>query len=149
MVICLTAQRKVHTCYAFIVRSILKINWKLSAQACVNGYVLTRPLFQEYIMTSSPSRQQVLQLYRALLQYGKTLEYTDQDYFMRRIRKEFQKNKTLVSSEEKQFYFGKGLSFLSKQRLIWGVFWVCIYVYNVWLCLRTCVLYVILEVTEK
>lgn len=127
MVICLTAQRKVHTCYAFIVLSILKITWKLSAQACVNGYVLTRPLFQEYIMTSSPSRQQVLQLYRALLQYGKTLEFTDQDYFMRRIRKEFQKNKTLVSSEEKQFYFGKGLSFLSKQRLIWGVFWVCIY----------------------
>ncbi|XP_047481934.1 MIEF1 upstream open reading frame protein-like [Penaeus chinensis] len=81
-------------------------------------FISTSKQFQECNMSSSPSRQQVLQLYRALLQYGRTLEFTDQDYFMQRIRKEFQKNKTLVSSEEKQFYFGKGLSFLSKQRLI-------------------------------
>lgn len=67
---------------------------------------------------STPSRGQVLQLYRALLQYGRTLELTDQDYFMHRIRKEFKNNKNVVNPTDVKFYFDKGLSFLSKQRLV-------------------------------
>ncbi|KAG7159382.1 MIEF1 upstream ORF protein-like [Homarus americanus] len=55
-----------------------------------------------------PTRQQVLQLYRALLTYGRTLELTDQDYFYRHIRKEFQRNKSLVSPKQREFYFDKG-----------------------------------------
>lgn len=65
-----------------------------------------------------PTRQQVLQLYRALLCYGKTLELTEQEYFYRRITKEFQQNRSLTSDEQIEFYFEKGLSFLSKQRLV-------------------------------
>lgn len=65
-----------------------------------------------------PSRQQVLRLYRALLTYGRTLEHSDQEHFYRRIRREFEKNKNLVSEDEKLFHFEKGLSFLSKGRLI-------------------------------
>lgn len=66
----------------------------------------------------TPTRAQVLQLYRALLQYGRTLQLTDQEYFYQRVRGEFEKNRGIVSEKEKNFYFDKGLSFLSKQRLV-------------------------------
>lgn len=74
--------------------------------------------FPQVVVMARPTRQQILQLYRALLTYGKTLELTDQDYFYRRITKEFQQNKSLTSDKEIGFYFEKGLSFLSKERLV-------------------------------
>ncbi|KAK8750628.1 hypothetical protein OTU49_014929, partial [Cherax quadricarinatus] len=73
--------------------------------------------YSEVVAMGGPTRQQVLQLYKALLTYGKTLELTDQEYFRRRIRKEFEQNKDIVLPQKIEFYFEKGLSFLSKQRL--------------------------------
>lgn len=70
------------------------------------------------LVIMTPTRAQVLQLYRALLQYGRTLQLTDQEYFYQRVRGEFEKNRGIVSEKEKNFYFDKGLSFLSKQRLV-------------------------------
>lgn len=66
----------------------------------------------------APSRRQVLQLYRALLTYGRTLELTDPDYYYARVRREFEAHKNLTSEKERQFYFEKGLSFLTKLRLL-------------------------------
>lgn len=65
-----------------------------------------------------PSRRQVLQLYRALLTYGRTLELTDPEYYYARVRREFEAHKNLTSESERVFYFQKGLSFLSKLRLL-------------------------------
>lgn len=53
-------------------------------------------------MSAAGSRE-VLQLYRQLLRYGKELKFTDQSYFRRRVRKEFQLNKDLQSEADIQF----------------------------------------------
>ena len=46
------------------------------------------------------SRQEVLKLYRELINYSKTLKYTDKDYYLTRVKKEFIQNKHLESEEE-------------------------------------------------
>lgn len=53
-------------------------------------------------MSATGSRE-VLQLYRQLLRYGIELKFTDQSYFRRRVRKEFQLNKDLQSEADIQF----------------------------------------------
>lgn len=53
-------------------------------------------------MSAAGSRE-VLQLYRQLLRYGKELKFTDQSYFRRRVRKEFQLNKDLQTEAYIQF----------------------------------------------
>lgn len=53
-------------------------------------------------MSAAGSRE-VLQLYRQLLRYGKELKFTDQSYFRRRVRKEFQLNKDLQTEADIQF----------------------------------------------
>lgn len=48
-----------------------------------------------------PSRQlEVLRLYRDLLQYSKTLKYTDVDFYLTRIKQEFAKGKVLEDENE-------------------------------------------------
>lgn len=54
-------------------------------------------------MNASTSRQ-VLQLYRNLMRYSKELKFTDQNYFRRRVRKEFNRNKNLQSEADIEFY---------------------------------------------
>ena len=46
--------------------------------------------------------RQVIELYRNLLRKGKTLKLTDKQYYFRRIRAEFDKNKHLSQTEEVQ-----------------------------------------------
>lgn len=43
---------------------------------------------------SSPSRAQILRLYKDLLRYGDSLKLTDKNYFRNRIKKEFLESKT-------------------------------------------------------
>ncbi|RXG61012.1 Elongation factor 1-beta [Armadillidium vulgare] len=43
-----------------------------------------------------PSRQQVLRLYKDLINYGKSLKFTDKEYYVHRIQKEFKRNKTFI-----------------------------------------------------
>ncbi|XP_071446092.1 mitochondrial ribosome and complex I assembly factor AltMIEF1 isoform X1 [Hetaerina americana] len=64
-----------------------------------------------------PSPNQVLSLYRSLLRYRKQLKYTDKNYFSKRIRKEFERNRTLAP-EESVFQYERGLVFLQNKRVI-------------------------------
>lgn len=52
---------------------------------------------------NAPTSRQVLQLYRKLMRYGQNLKFTDQEYFRRRIRKEFRINKELQSQADIEF----------------------------------------------
>ena len=44
--------------------------------------------------------QQVLSLYRQLLRKGKQLKFTDKDYYFKRMRVEFEKNRALSDKSE-------------------------------------------------
>ena len=41
----------------------------------------------------------VLQLYKALLRYGDNLKFTDKQYFFRRVREEFEKNREATAAD--------------------------------------------------
>ncbi|NXU50530.1 MIDUO protein, partial [Turnix velox] len=58
------------------------------------------------------SRQAVLTLYRALLRRGRELRYTDRDFYLSFIRREFRKNQGLERLEEKEKQLEKGQAFL-------------------------------------
>ncbi|XP_068084193.1 mitochondrial ribosome and complex I assembly factor AltMIEF1 [Anabrus simplex] len=62
--------------------------------------------------------QSVLNLYRNLIRYSKTLKYTDQKYFLKRIRVEFKKNKDITNSEDLKFHYERGNSLLRNQRVV-------------------------------
>ncbi|KAG8182416.1 hypothetical protein JTE90_018304 [Oedothorax gibbosus] len=63
-------------------------------------------------------RQNVISLYREFLKYSKTLKYTDKDFFLNRIRKEFYDNRNLTSAEEIELHLKRGKNFLSNKRLL-------------------------------
>jgi len=67
---------------------------------------------------SSTRQLEILRLYRDLLKYSKTLRYTDVDFYLNRIRHEFQKGKTLEKEDDIAKYIGKGREFLNNKRLI-------------------------------
>lgn len=54
---------------------------------------------------STPTGKQVINLYRDLIRYGKYLKYTDQEYFIDRIRREFHRNKSLSNPEDIKFCY--------------------------------------------
>ncbi|KAM9173098.1 mitochondrial ribosome and complex I assembly factor AltMIEF1 isoform 1-T2 [Pangshura tecta] len=58
------------------------------------------------------SREAVLNLYRALLRQGRGLRYTDRDFYLASIRREFRKNKQLERLEDRERQLEKGLAFL-------------------------------------
>ncbi|KAK2146950.1 hypothetical protein LSH36_577g03026 [Paralvinella palmiformis] len=66
----------------------------------------------------SCSRQAVLSLYRQLLTKSRSLLYTDKDYYLTRIRKEFRNNQHLTDKKEIEFLLEKGAAFLQKNRLL-------------------------------
>ena len=43
---------------------------------------------------------EVLRLYRDLLKYSQTLKYTDVEFYLKRIKEEFSKGKTLENEED-------------------------------------------------
>ncbi|CAH1996150.1 unnamed protein product [Acanthoscelides obtectus] len=63
---------------------------------------------------SSPSRLQILTLYKELLRYGQQLKFTDKAYFKRRIKDEFYSNRKLSEPEEITIQFEKGVNLLVK-----------------------------------
>lgn len=67
-------------------------------------------------MNAATSRE-VLQLYRKLLRYSQELKFTDQNYFKKRVRKEFKLNKDLQSAADIDFNF-KVLFYLVIQKII-------------------------------
>ena len=73
-----------------------------------------------YSLTPSPcqspmaswSREAVLSLYRTLLRQGRQLRYTDRDFYLASIRREFRKNQKLEDPEAREKQLEKGLVFL-------------------------------------
>lgn len=49
---------------------------------------------------NSPTRSQILQLYRSLIKYGEQLKLTDKTFFLKKIKNEFRTNKSLPSQQE-------------------------------------------------
>ncbi|NXR29239.1 MIDUO protein, partial [Cinclus mexicanus] len=58
------------------------------------------------------SREAVLSLYRALLRRGRGLRYTDRDFYLASIRREFRRNQGLQRLEDKERELEKGQAFL-------------------------------------
>lgn len=65
-----------------------------------------------------PSSSEVISLYRALIRYGKQLQYTDKNLYFQRVRREFDKNRSLFSDEKKTHYFEKGQEILKRRPLL-------------------------------
>ncbi|NXX85417.1 MIDUO protein, partial [Urocolius indicus] len=61
---------------------------------------------------ASWSREAVLTLYRALLRQGRGLRYTDRDFYLASIRREFRRNRGLQRLEDKERQLEKGRVFL-------------------------------------
>lgn len=53
----------------------------------------------------SITRIQILRLYKDIARYSEELKYTDKDYFLRRVRKEFKKNRELENEKEISFNY--------------------------------------------
>jgi hypothetical protein len=59
----------------------------------------------------------ILHLYKQLYKYSKQLRYTDKDFYLRYVRKQFTSVEPSQSARI-ELLFNKGHSFLNKQRLI-------------------------------
>ncbi|XP_008486724.1 MIEF1 upstream open reading frame protein-like isoform X2 [Diaphorina citri] len=60
--------------------------------------------------------KEIIDLYRKLLKYGKTLQLTDHDYYLRRIKTEFRAE--VKSPEQLEFRYKRGLELLQTKRLV-------------------------------
>ncbi|XP_019645813.1 PREDICTED: uncharacterized protein LOC109486420 [Branchiostoma belcheri] len=58
------------------------------------------------------SRTAVLSLYKKLLREGRSLRYTDQDFYRARIQHEFRKYQHEDDPEQREFQLKKGQKFL-------------------------------------
>ena len=61
---------------------------------------------------------EVLSLYRQLLRYGQSLQFTDKDYYLRRIRYEFERYRNTQNSKVIQQQLERGRALLKKDRLL-------------------------------
>ncbi|XP_050081109.1 MIEF1 upstream open reading frame protein [Anopheles maculipalpis] len=64
------------------------------------------------------TKRVVLSLYRDLLRYGAQLQYTDQEYFLNRIRREFRQSASLTDPKEIEFCYKRGRALLDRARVI-------------------------------
>ncbi|XP_052902498.1 MIEF1 upstream open reading frame protein [Anopheles moucheti] len=64
------------------------------------------------------SKRLVLSLYRDLLRYGAQLQYTDQEYFLGRIRREFRQSASLTDPKEIEFCYRRGRALLDRGRVL-------------------------------
>ncbi|EQB77200.1 hypothetical protein CB1_000240006 [Camelus ferus] len=83
---------------------------KPGATLCCSSHSLTPNLCQSPM--ASWSREAVLSLYRALLRQGRELRYTDRDFYLASIRREFRKYQKLEDPEARERQLEKGLVFL-------------------------------------
>ncbi|XP_024081606.1 MIEF1 upstream open reading frame protein [Cimex lectularius] len=65
-----------------------------------------------------PKTSEVLKLYRSLLRYGQTLQFTDKNYFKNRVTSEFKRNKVLSDEKGIKFYYERGQAVLSQKRIL-------------------------------
>ncbi|XP_064210745.1 mitochondrial ribosome and complex I assembly factor AltMIEF1 [Tribolium castaneum] len=64
---------------------------------------------------SQVTKIQILKLYKDLLRYGQNLKFTDKDYFHKRIRREFRKNRDLTDESAISFNFERGIVLLVRR----------------------------------
>jgi len=57
-------------------------------------------------------------IYKRLLRYGRSLTYTNKDYFYRRVRFEFEKNSVVKNPEEISYQLKKAETFLVNKWLV-------------------------------
>ena len=63
-------------------------------------------------------RSAALSLYRQLMRYSQNLQLTDQGYFSRRIRLEFQKNRNIKDADLIEKEIARGGEILKKNRFL-------------------------------
>lgn len=63
-------------------------------------------------------RLSALNLYKNLFKYGRSLQLTDKEYFLKRVRQEFQQNKELSEESLIKHQISKGESCLKLKRLL-------------------------------
>ncbi|XP_066247894.1 mitochondrial ribosome and complex I assembly factor AltMIEF1 [Euwallacea similis] len=67
---------------------------------------------------SLPNKREILKLYKNLLRYSEQLQFTDQSYFTRRIKKEFKDNKNITDESDISFKFEKGIILLLRRTVV-------------------------------
>jgi hypothetical protein len=66
-------------------------------------------------MTRTDRQLQVLNLYRSLLRAKKSLKYTNKDFYIYLLKKEFRNYQSLTDEAQIQFQIQKGLNFYNTQ----------------------------------
>ena len=66
----------------------------------------------------STRQREILRLYRDLLRYSEQLKYTDVNFYLNRIKNEFEKNKMIDDEQEilRQIAVRKSIEMFSKRR---------------------------------
>ncbi|OWF39465.1 hypothetical protein KP79_PYT19865 [Mizuhopecten yessoensis] len=59
-----------------------------------------------------------LSLYRALIRKGHTLRLTDKDFYLKRVRKEFEKNRNLADEAQIQKCIEKGEELMKRDNIM-------------------------------
>ena len=59
-----------------------------------------------------------LALYRSILRYAAQLKYTDKDFFVQRVRKEFKDSKSLTEEKQIQLQIEKAKAVLQRKNLV-------------------------------
>ncbi|XP_058832931.1 mitochondrial ribosome and complex I assembly factor AltMIEF1 [Topomyia yanbarensis] len=67
---------------------------------------------------SVTSKRLVLRLYRDLCRYGSQLQFTDREYFLQRVRREFDQNRNVTDLKEIEFCYKRGRTLLEQARVI-------------------------------
>lgn len=65
-----------------------------------------------------PKSQYVLSLYRQMLRKGRQLQYTDKEFYFRRIRNEVEKARDLVDKAQIDHQIKKAEAFLKNDRIL-------------------------------
>ena len=50
-------------------------------------------------------RRNILELYKSLMRYSEKLQYTDKNFYQNRVRQEFNKNRTLNSQSDVEYFY--------------------------------------------
>jgi len=66
----------------------------------------------------STRHREVLRLYHDLIRYSERLKFTDVNFYLNRIKNEFNKSKTLDDENEIVRQIDKGKEFLKNKRMI-------------------------------
>ncbi|XP_058460994.1 mitochondrial ribosome and complex I assembly factor AltMIEF1 [Malaya genurostris] len=67
---------------------------------------------------SVTSKRLILRLYRDLHRYGSQLQFTNREYFLQRVRREFDKNRAVNDPKEFEFCYKRGRAILDQARIV-------------------------------